>query len=111
MNTQQNLVRFTGGLILPQTLPPCAERLLPHLRDRVAFGMLELSPRTISVQTLVHRHLRSIVSLCPFHPAFGMEMGAFSLVFPYLSVSARIRGNRFALISGVFLGDSVSATY
>jgi len=40
-----------------------------------------------------------------------MEMGAFSRVFPYLSVSARGRGNRFALISGVFLGDSVSDTY
>ncbi len=56
-------------------------------------------------------HLRSIVSIVSFRHAFGMEMGAFSLVFPYLSVSARMRGNRFALMSGVFLGDSVSDTY
>ena len=38
------------------------------------------------------------------------RLGAFSLVFPYLSVSVRVCGNRFALISGVFLGDSVSDT-
>ena len=110
-------MRFTGGLILQKTLPPCAERLLPllkdsvaWLKDSVAFGVLELSPRTVSAQGQVHMHLHKIVSLCPFHPAFGMKMGAFSLVIPYLSVSARERGNRIVLVSGMFLGERVSDT-